>query len=194
MIEPPGGDRVRPRAAVLWEDSRGGMERCRLEEASGAPRLNGVILTAFDGVPAEVRYVVTADSAWRTTACHVVIIDPVATRRLHLHARGGAWFDDSDSEVEALRGAVDVDLGCTPATNTLPVRRLGLATGESAEITAAWVRFPELSVEPSAQRYTRLGEGTSRYESATYTAEIEVDEAGLVTRYADVWRARARWP
>ena len=53
---------------------------------------------------------------------------------------------------------VDVDLSFTPATNTLPIRRLGLDIGEEAEIHVAWLVWPELTVQPVLQRYTRLAE------------------------------------
>ena len=36
-----------------------------------------------------------------------------------------------------LDGCPDVDFGWTPATNTVPIRRLGLEVGETASITAA---------------------------------------------------------
>jgi len=92
-------------------------------------------------------------------------------------------------EIPAVAGCLDVDLAFTPATNILPLRRLGLAVGESREMTAAWVRFPDLSIEPLAQRYTRLDERRVRYESrgGAFTAELEVDELGLVVRYPPLW-------
>jgi uncharacterized protein len=92
-------------------------------------------------------------------------------------------------EIPAVAGCLDVDLAFTPATNLLPLRRLGLAVGESREMTAAWVRFPDLSVEPLAQRYTRLDEHRVRYESlgGAFTAELEVDELGLVVTYPPLW-------
>jgi uncharacterized protein len=92
-------------------------------------------------------------------------------------------------EVPAVAGCLDLDLAFTPATNILPLRRLGLAVGDSREMTAAWVRFPDLSVEPLAQRYTRLDERRVRYESrgGAFTAELEVDELDLVVRYPPLW-------
>ena len=92
--------------------------------------------------------------------------------------------------VRALKGCTDVDLGCSPATNTLPIRRLRLAVGASHTIRAAWVRFPELVVEKAAQTYTRLDEFTYRYASGTFEAELTVDDDGLVAGYA-VWRRTA---
>jgi uncharacterized protein len=79
---------------------------------------------------------------------------------------------------------VDVDLNVTPATNTLSLRRLNLEVGASAEVVAAWVRFPELTVEPLWQRYTRIAEDRYGYESdGGFTSELRVDELGLVVSY-----------
>ena len=92
-------------------------------------------------------------------------------------------------EIPSVACCLDLDLAFTPATNILPLRRLGLAVGESREVTAAWLRFPDLSVEPLPQRYTRLDERRVRYESrgGAFTAELEVDELGLVVRYPPLW-------
>ena len=78
-------------------------------------------------------------------------------------------------------------LGCSPSTNTLPIRRLRLAIGKAHTIQAAWIRFPELDVVKSAQTYTRLDEFTYRYASGDFAAELTVDDDGLVAAYAD-WR------
>jgi len=105
---------------------------------------------------------------------------------------GREWSRDGVAQREQpdLADCVDVDLGISPSTNTLPIRRLNLAVGESRELTAAWVRFPELTVEPLAQRYTRLAERRYRYESIVsgFTAELEVDDLGLVINYEGIWR------
>jgi hypothetical protein len=101
------------------------------------------------------------------------------------NARGG-WTVDGQP-VRALKGCSDVDLGCSPSTNTLPIRRLRLDIGGSHTIGAAWVRFPDLTVHKIAQTYTRLDEFTYRYASATFEAELTVDDDGLVTVYSQ-WR------
>ena len=88
-----------------------------------------------------------------------------------------------DCSVVAI-GCTDVDLGLSPSTNTLPIRRLNLAIGASHTIQAAWVVFPELSVQKAAQTYTRVDEFTYRYSSGTFEAELGVDDDGLVTSYA----------
>ena len=60
----------------------------------------------------------------------------------------------------------------------------GLGVGGSKTIQAAWVRFPELTVEKSAQTYSRLDEFTYRCASGTFEAELIVDEDGVVAQYA----------
>jgi hypothetical protein len=87
-----------------------------------------------------------------------------------------------------LHGCPDVDLAVTPATNTLPIRRLDLGIGKSESVIAVWVKFPELTVQTLSRRYTRLAKNTYRYESDTgFSAEIGVDDLGLVTAYPGGW-------
>jgi uncharacterized protein len=94
-------------------------------------------------------------------------------------------------EQPIVAGCLDVDLSFTPATNFLAIRRLGLAIGQAADVTAAWLRFPELTLEPLAQRYARQGERHYRYESdgGNFVADLAVDEMGFVTQYPQLWQA-----
>ena len=66
----------------------------------------------------------------------------------------GRWSRDA-APLPGVEGALDVDLGFTPATNTLPIRRLALAVGETRPVRSAWLRFPGLRLEPLEQTYTR---------------------------------------
>ena len=175
----------------LWQRlDRPGLERCELARGADGWSLRGTILTLEEGRSAEVRYRIDCDAAWRTRAVEVELRDGEGTRELRLTAEGGRWFAGG-TELESVKGAVDVDLGWTPSTNTLPIRRLGLEVGErSGEIVAAWVRFPELTVEPLSQVYERLADRRYRYTSdgGRFTAELEVDGEGLVIEYRGFWR------
>ena len=86
---------------------------------------------------------------------------------------------------------MDVDLALTPFTNTLPIRRLGLGTGESAEIRVAYVELPAFAVTTDPQRYTCLEpERRYRYESleSGFVREIDIDVNGLVVTYPGLFR------
>ncbi len=51
-----------------------------------------------------------------------------------------AWTAN-DVVQPALQGCTDIDMGFSPSTNLLPIRRLNLVIGASAPDRAAWVRF-----------------------------------------------------
>jgi len=83
---------------------------------------------------------------------------------------------------------LDVDLAVTSATKPSPVRRFGLGIGKSESVTAAWVKFPELEIQLLFQRCARTARNIYRHGSDTgFSAEIVVDDLGLVTRYAGGW-------
>jgi uncharacterized protein len=153
---------------------------------------NGTVISVQDGAPSRSFYFLEVNGQWQTR--HVRVGHENAM--LELVVRDGHWFtvmhdhrtrSVSEQELPGLAGCVDVDLGLTPATNTLPIRRLNLEIGEAATLTAAWVKFPSLEVLPLEQHYERLSEFSYRYSSNTFQAVLEVDELGLVKRYEGGW-------
>lgn len=186
-----------PLRTVLWKQiDEPWMERCTLIESVGRSpahwTLEGTVIGTSKTVPFEVTYQVYCEQGWATRG--VLVGSRIGTEarntQLWLGDDGGWSLEPGEVELPELAGALDVDLGFTPATNTLPIRRLALQVGESREIRTAWVRFPELTVEPLPQRYTRLAERRYLYESLTseFKAELEVDELGLVVDYQGIWQ------
>jgi uncharacterized protein len=162
-------------------------EHCTLAFRDNGLSLVGTVLGAEAGQPIRIEYRVLADREGLTTAAHVRDLRGFGTRTLALERTAkGSWTIDG-AAARALKGCTDVDLGCSPSTNTLPIRRLRLAIGASRTIKAAWVTFPDLDVLKADQTYSRLDEFTYRYSSSGFEAELTVDDDGLVTQYAD-WR------
>ncbi|MGZ4110692.1 MAG: putative glycolipid-binding domain-containing protein [Actinomycetota bacterium] len=162
-------------------------EHCTFTLRDAGLSLVGTVLGAEAGVPVRIEYRVFADPAGVTTAAHVRDLRGFETRTVALERDAkGNWRVDGVA-ARSLKGCTDVDLGCSPSTNTLPIRRLRLAVGKPQTIQAAWVRFPELVVVKAAQTYTRLDEFTYRYASGDFEAELTADDDGLVTAYAE-WR------
>jgi hypothetical protein len=165
------------------------LEHFRLWENPDGPRLEGTIVAALEGAPLEVRYTVACSPTWETRRARVELETENEARALELDADEAQAWSLNGRRINELTGCRDVDLGITPSTNILPIRRLALEIGEGREVTAAWVRFPDLAVTTLPQRYTRLAERCYRYESrgGSFTAELEVDDLGLVERYGDFW-------
>ncbi len=155
-------------AARVWRRvDRPGREHCRLLDDGLAGDV--VIDRCF------FSYRVVVDAAWRTQSVRVV-------------GWVGAEPFTFSLDLPALHGCIDADLGFTPSTNTLPIRRLGLAVGEEAQVSAAWLRYPGLTLERLDQTYRRTGELTWQYISATgFTGALEVDEHGMVRTYEGGW-------
>jgi len=178
------------RLIARWSDWSGALtEHLVLRRTLDCIIGEGVVVSSADEAFA-ARYRIVCDPGWRARTVEVDLIG--SERQLCLTCRGdGLWFN-AESEVQPqLNGAVDVDLSATPFTNTLPIRRLGLNPGESAEIAAVYVRLPELTVETDLQRYTCLVAGRRyRYESLDndFMREIETDDNGLVTLYPGLFR------
>lgn len=56
-----------------------------------------------------------------------------------LHADGnGHWTTDTVEPQPDLGGCVDIDLTATPLTNTVPIRRLRLQPGASADLLVVY--------------------------------------------------------
>ena len=160
-------------------------EHCTLTQRDTGLSLVGTVLGAEDGAPVRIEYRVLTDADGMTTAAHVRDLRGFEQRTLTLERDAkGNWTVDG-AKVRGLKGATDVDLGCSPSTNTLPIRRLHLGVGASKTIKAAWVRFPELTVVKADQTYTRLDEFTYRYASGDFEAELTVDDENLVAAYAE---------
>ena len=175
--------------ALLWQAADGGSEICVLERAGRGWRLRGTVLTHEANEPIELRYAVAVDSAWVTTDVEVHVAFAGGEPR-EPSVLGQLW--SGKERPPEFRACVDVDLSFTPATNTLPIRRLRLEVGEEAEIHVAWLVWPELRVRPVPQRYTRLAEDRYRYTQDDFAAELTVDEQGLVLEYEGLWKAIAR--
>ena len=181
-------------ATILWQDlETGALDRCRLEAGPDGLRLSGVVLTAAHGTPLDVRYLVEAGPGGLTRRVELEL-DGGAVRRVLLADGAGRWRWEGGPELAGVTGALDVDLTVTPATNTLPIRRLGLEVGQAAELLTAWVQFPGLEVVGSAQRYQRLAPDRWRFSTGDFTAELLVDPDGLVLDYGGLFRSLAYRP
>jgi hypothetical protein len=136
----------------------------------------------IDGEPGEIRYEVAVDERWRTTKGSINL----GEKTINIAVSDGKWQIDGEENHE-LTGCIDVDLGWTPSTNTVAIKRLALEVGETAETRSAWLRFPEMEFTPSIQNYTRVSNTHWRYHSATADYDLEVSPDGVVCRYGDLW-------
>jgi len=180
---------------VRWCDWEGnGLEHCVYLQNDNGLILEGVVAGTREGQYGG-HYFVRTDARFCTRE---VCVDYVAGSYLHVEADGdGHWLDLlGDRSIPSLDGCLDVDIGITPATNALPIKRLRLKEQESRDIAVGYVPLPSqieggFLPRRAEQRYTCLTpDQRYRYDGLfrAFTAELEVDEFGLVLDYPDTFR------
>lgn len=179
---------------LRWATEEGnGLEYVAIRGTLQGVVAEGVVIGPDSGTPYEGRlfgcsYAIHCDAHWRVRQVQVRL---AGGAHLLLRADGeGRWRGSDGTPLPALDGCVDVDLSCTPFTNTLPIRRLGEALRERREVRVAYVTLPGAAVMPSRQAYSLLGEGRYRFESLSdpFRADIETDADGLVVHYPGLFR------
>ncbi|MFF5296770.1 putative glycolipid-binding domain-containing protein [Paractinoplanes globisporus] len=199
-------------ASLFWERRDTSGSEHALVDARGGLYARGTVL-AIDPIPFTCRYELRTEPGWSTAHIDVTAEGAGWVRSVRLELAAGRWrattaeqgnldavlsaaghagaglpgIEDPDQ----LYGAYDVDLGGSPLTNTLPIRRLGLLKAEagvSHRISAAWVLVPSLEIVQADQIYTPLGDNRIRYASETFSAELTVDDEGFVVDYPGLAR------
>ena len=79
-----------------------------------------------------------------------------ASATLRAESDGAGHWRVNGVAVEELDGCLDIDLEASACTNTLPIHRLGLGVGQTADAPAVYVRAVDLAVERLEQRYARV--------------------------------------
>lgn len=171
---------------LLWT----GMERSTLVRIeTGEHRLEGTAIVLSNATPFEFRYRIETNSRWQTRRVNIDIVSGrERVQELVIDADAGQRWLLDNTPIPGLDGCIDIDLGFSPATNLLPIRRLRLDDGHTVPVRAAWLKFPELVLEPLEQRYTRINGTTYRYEStAGQPRRIELDADGMIVSYEGGW-------
>jgi uncharacterized protein len=193
----------------LWS----GLDGWRAEVVSVNLMPSGVRATGtqlgVDPVPYRLDYLLDAGDNFITRSLEVVATGAGWTRRLQLFGdREGGWRSEAREEgdvelppaggdVEALIGALDCDLGFSPLTNLMPVRRHALHERPGAvDLLVAWVSVPDLGLNASHQRYEHVrrqaNEAVVRYidlgTHRGFTSELVLDNDGLVLVYPQLAR------
>jgi hypothetical protein len=197
------------RRLVVWS----GLDAWRAEvaEVDLTPvgvRARGTQL-GVDPLPYRLEYRLVAPEQFVTETLDVEVTGEGWSRRLQLSRDADrGWRCETDEggttglapaggDTEALTGALDCDLGLSPLTNLMPIRRHGLHERPGKrDFLMAWVSVPDLSVHPYPQRYEHVRRNPRgavvRFVALGvhpgFESELELDEDGLVHVYPELAR------
>ncbi|MFV0411088.1 MAG: putative glycolipid-binding domain-containing protein [Paracoccus sp. (in: a-proteobacteria)] len=167
-LDLPGHDTCR-----IWEDGiRQGLEGCAVWQAPEGP--------------AHLGYLITCDSLWRTRSVRVQGRIGAHELTLSAHRSDEGIWHVSGEELPDLTGLQDIDLGFTPATNTLPIRRLRASGQARADLAAVWLDPADWQLRRLPQSYQRHEAGW-HYASPGFETDLAVDADGFVTDYPGMW-------
>jgi hypothetical protein len=134
-----------------------------------------------------VQYVVRLSASWQMR--QFLLFRDLDEPDLWLATNGTArWGEMNGAHRIELDGCYDIDLACTPFTNSLPIHRLPLHVGDSAELPVVTVDVETLAVRAETHRYIRLDTHRWRFEHADHSVEFDVDKHGLLLDYPEMFR------
>ena len=173
-----------------------GHDSCRFFELADGYRLLGAAVFLESGLVCHLQYDVMADAAFRTRSACVTGFVGTTSVDVRIQTSGDQHWEVDGKHDSRIDGCLDVDLGFTPATNLLPLRRLALRVGQEAEAPAAYLAFPAMQFILLSQRYKRLSRTEYDYESPSfgYRGTLRVSPIGAVVQYPGLFELLAGLP
>lgn len=182
------------RRDIVWQRlDRLGLEHVALEVQPDVVRAESFVLLQLDAGLVQLRYTLACDGAWRTQRIDLALTIGATERKLDLRRdTQGTWTVNGAPRPD-LAPCFEIDLAATPLTNTLALKRLGLAPDVPKTMRAAYITIPELQVRVDEQEYTALSPTKFRYRglSTNFEAEVTMDAGQLVVDYPPGWKRRS---
>ncbi|MEY4174014.1 MAG: hypothetical protein RI900_1179 [Actinomycetota bacterium] len=134
-----------------------------------------------------VEYVLRLSASWQ--ARQFILFRDLEEPDLWLATDGaGRWGEMNGAHRTEFDGCYDVLLAGAGFTLGLPLRRLPLLEGHTAELPVVVVDPDTLEARAEVHRYTRLGSHRWRHDDGNHHREFDVDAHGLVLDYPDAFR------
>ncbi len=172
--------------AVVWfRQDEPGNDACRFADAEGGYLIDG---SSTDAKGITLPYRIRARGDGTTRRARIGAKSRIFVSR----APDNTWLLNGRPAPE-VSGAEDIDLGFTPATLTLPIRRLTLGIGHDAEIMVARLDLENERLTPLHLVVRRIAE--EEYECLNAetgkTSHLLVDRHGVIQRHTGRWIAQS---
>jgi hypothetical protein len=182
--------RPNERTTALWRRlDVPGHDACRLGATPGGWRLDGSTVFRHERGPARISYVVECDHAWQARLGIVRGVIGDQDWDLHIERSPAGQWALNGQTIQGVEGCNDLDLGFTPSTNYLQLRRVQLEIGAAADVPVAWLDLPDATLRLLPQRYERRSANSYWYESPStgYAEMLELAESGFARLYPQGW-------
>jgi len=130
---------------ILWRRlDCPGHDSCCLWKTGDGWQLSGTAIFLFEQKPCLLSYEVNTDSNWETRTASISGYVGKFVVMLAIARTPNHRWSINDKELQDAADCIDLDLGFTPATNLIAIRRLSLAVGARSPAPAAWLDFPSV--------------------------------------------------
>ncbi|MCV3238527.1 putative glycolipid-binding domain-containing protein [Mesorhizobium sp. ZC-5] len=180
-------------ATILWQRlDVPGHDACRLIRQDDGWELHGHAIFEHEGEPCSLAYAALCDKRWQARSACVRGFRGARDLSLEIERNIDDDWLLNGAVQPGLADLIDVDLGFTPATNLLALRRFDLAIGQDTPAPAAYLAFPELKLIRLEQHYRRQSEAEYSYQGPMfgYDEVLQVAPVGFVTDYPNLWRGK----
>jgi len=175
-------------ATALWRRlDLPGRDAARVSQVPGGYQLLGQSVFLDARGPAALRYTIDLTPTWSTRTGRVTgfIGERSIDTRIVRTRRG--WT--IEGKEYGMADVLDLDLGFTPATNMVQLKRLGLSVGDVVKFDVAWLEAGDEALVRLPQEYRRTSEFEYDYCSpaSDYRATIVVAATGFAAVYPCLW-------
>lgn len=167
-----------------------GRDAAILSDGPDGYKLSGQAVFLDPRGPAALQYVLDLASDWSTRSGRVDGFIGGRTVSTHIVRAADGWL--VNERECGMAEVLDLDLGFTPATNMVQLRRVALTIGEEAAFDVAWLGAGDDEVTRLPQEYRRTSKCDYRYTSPTfaYNATITLAENGFASDYPGLWELK----
>ncbi|CAM3672248.1 putative glycolipid-binding domain-containing protein [Mesobacillus zeae] len=172
---------------IVWENRATiGSELMEISFSEDGISIESTVIGIKDTLPYLIKYDVGLDENWVFKQLDMEILN--FNESLHITSNGrGKWFDKNGKEMIELQGAIDIDISCTPFTNSLPINRLKWGPETSRDFEMVYISVPDLSLKKVKQSYKLVNSSLEcrefHYKSGNFQSDIIADSDGLVIEY-----------
>lgn len=137
--------------------------------------------------PTALRYVLALNPDWSTIEGRITGFIGERPVDTHIVRSREGWTLNGTKQ--GMAEVVDLDLGFTPATNLLQLKRTSLGVNEVANFDVVWLEAGDEELQRLPQEYRRVSEFEYDYNSPTvnYRATIVLAPSGFAAVYPGLW-------
>lgn len=138
--------------------------------------------------PAALRYVLDLKDNWSTRTGYISGF--IGDEKIETHIRRDVDGWTLNGQPFGMEDVLDLDLGFTPSTNMVQLKRAALPIGAAISFDVAWLDAGDRGLIRLPQEYMRESEFDYQYNSPTakYQATIRLSPSGFAEDYPGLWK------